>query len=122
MSRATREASGYLVGFPHLAGIVHAFCGDDHAHRDVLQCLSTGNDWTEHQRPTDLVLTPAACYPVYSVLSQRGPVPDAGCLVSLQSFCFRREPATEAGRLQTFRMHEFVRAGTPEQVLAFREL
>ncbi len=34
--------------------------------------------------------------------------------------CFRHEPSRDPDRLQSFRMREFVRIGSPEQVLAFR--
>ena len=121
MSRAEFEASGYLKAFPQLAGTVHSFCGDDHAHRAVLQCLEVGADWTGHQAASDIVLTPAACYPLYPVLARRGTVPSAGYLADLQSFCFRREPSLEPTRMQMFRMHEYVRVGTPDQVMAFRD-
>ncbi len=117
MSRSEFEASGYLKGFPQLAGTIHSFCGGDHAHREVLQCLDAGTDWTGHQAASDLVLTPAACYPLYPVLARRGEVPSAGYLADLQSFCFRREPSQEPTRMQMFRMHEYVRVGTPGQVM-----
>ena len=121
MSRAQFEASGYLKGFPHFAGTIHAFCGDDHAHRALLQCLDAGSDWTGAQAATDIVLTPAACYPLYPILSRRGPVPESGWRADVQSYCFRREPSREPTRLQSFRMREYVRIGTPEAVIAFRE-
>jgi seryl-tRNA synthetase len=121
MSRADFEVSGYLKGFPQLAGTIHSFCGDDHAHRAILQCLDAGTDWTGDQAASDIVLTPAACYPLYPVLARRGTVPEGGYLADLQSFCFRREPSREPTRMQMFRMHEYVRVGTPDEVMAFRE-
>ncbi|MDP1159587.1 hypothetical protein, partial [Klebsiella variicola] len=36
------------------------------------------------------------------------------------SYCFRREPSNDPARMQLFRMREYVRMGTPEQVMAFR--
>ena len=35
--------------------------------------------------------------------------------------CFRHEPSRHVDRFQTFRMREFVRIGTPDQVIAFRQ-
>ncbi len=58
--------------------------------------------------PPQVVLTPAACYPVYPLLS--GTLPAAGRLVDVMSYCFRHEPSDDPGRMQMFRMHEHVRA------------
>ena len=121
MPRRTLERSGYLNGFPHFAGTVHCFCGDDAAHGGMLKCLEAGDDWTGGQIASDLVLTPAACYPIYPLLAQRGTVGEQGALVDVMSYCFRREPSGESTRLQSFRMREYVRIGSPSQVLAFRD-
>ena len=69
----------------------------------------------------DLVLTPAACYPVYPLVASRGDVPAAGLLFDVASDCFRREPSRDLDRLQSFRMREYVCIGTPEQIDDFRE-
>ncbi len=121
MSRPAFERSGYLKGFPNLAGTVHSFCGHEGEHAKLLACVEAGEDWTAGQRATDIVLTPAACYPLYPVAAARGPLPEEGRLFDLQSYCFRREPSLEPTRMQLFRMREYVRMGSPDQVLAFRE-
>lgn len=121
MSRPAFERSGYLKGFPNLAGTVHSFCGHEGEHAKLLACVEAGEDWTAGQRATDIVLTPAACYPLYPVAAARGPLPAEGRLFDLQSYCFRREPSLEPTRMQLFRMREYVRMGSPDQVLAFRE-
>ena len=121
MPRRMLERSGYLTGFPHFAGTVHCFCGDDNAHANMLRCLDSGDDWTGSQVASDLVLTPAACYPIYPLLAARGSLREQGALVDVLSYCFRREPSRESTRLQSFRMREYVRVGTPEQVVAFRD-
>ena len=115
-------SSGYMKSFPNLAGTVHSFCGDDHGHMALLQCLEVGDDWTENQKATDVALTPAACYPLYPILAKRGRLPEGGACVALQSYCFRREPSKDPSRMQLFRMREYVRVGTPEQTKEFREL
>lgn len=120
LPRRWLESSGYLKGFPHLAGTVHAFAGDERDHRDLLAALETGRDWTARQLPTDLALVPAACYPVYPALAARGPLPAGGALIDVASWCFRHEPSQEPTRLQLFRMREQVRLGRPEEVLEFR--
>ena len=122
LARLRFEQSGYLKGFPHFAGTVHCFCGDEQAHRNVLRCVESGEDWTGGQAASDIVLTPAACYPIYPVLAARGPFPAEGALLNVASYCFRHEPSLEPTRQQMFRMHEYVRLGRPDQVLAFRQL
>jgi seryl-tRNA synthetase len=122
MNRMHFERSGYLKSFPQLAGTVHSFCGDDKGHELLLKQLAEGEDWTQEQKATDVVLNPAACYPLYPMVARRGPLPQGGGLFDIMAYCFRREPSKEATRMQLFRMHEFVRVGTPEQVMAFREL
>ncbi len=83
---------------------------------------ATGGDWTEGLRTAaDLVLTPAACYPVYPIAASRGPVPKGGYRFDVACDCFRREPSRYLDRLQSFRMREYVTIGAPEEVAAFRE-
>jgi seryl-tRNA synthetase len=121
MSRKTFERSGYLKGFPHLAGTVHSFCGNEAEHATMLACVEAGDDWTGRQAATDIVLTPAACYPLYPTVAARGALPEGGSLFDLQSYCFRHEPSLEPTRMQLFRMREYVCLGSPDAVLAFRE-
>lgn len=120
MPRANLERIGYFRNFPNLLGLVSCFCGDEHVHRTLLRIRDEGGDWTSAHAPSDLVLTPAACYPVYPALAARGAVPPDGYTIEVRSYCFRREPSTKPTRLQSFEMHEFVRVGSREQVLAFR--
>jgi seryl-tRNA synthetase len=121
MSRAAFEATGYMRGFPQLAGTVHCFCGDESAHRDLLRTLECHGDWTSGQAASEIVLTPAACYPVYPIVARRGPLPAHGHCVDVVSYCFRHEPSRDPARMQMFRMHEFVCMGRPSQAVAFRE-
>jgi len=69
---------------------------------------------------TDVVLTPAACYPVYP--SFTGTIPPEGRLVDMQNWVFRHEPSPEPTRMQAFRVREFVRMGTPDVVIAWRDM
>lgn len=114
--------SGYLKSFPQLLGTVHCFCGTDADHRRLLRCVEEGQPWTDQQRPTDLLMTPAACYPVYPMVARRGPLPPEGGLYDIHSWCFRHEPSLDPARMQCFRLHEFVRIGSTEQVLEFRQV
>lgn len=120
VSRTNFERSEYLKSFPHLAGAIHSFAGDERAHRALLQATDTGDDWSTEFHPTDVVLTPAACHPVYPAIS--GTLPENGRLVDVASYCFRHEPSDDPARLQMFRMHEHVRVTDAESALAWREV
>jgi len=122
MNRALFEKSGYLKSFPQLAGTIHAFEGGDRDHADLLEKLENHEDWTARQKATDLVLTPAACYPLYPTIAKRGPLLPGGGLFDLQSYCFRREPSSDPARQQMFRMREYVRIGAPQDVTEFRAI
>jgi seryl-tRNA synthetase len=121
ISRQVFEESEYLKSFPQLAGTVHSFAGTDAEHAALLQALEAKRDWTVGQKATQIVLTPAACYPVYPTLAKRGPLSARGALVDVFSYCFRHEPSVEPTRMQLFRMREYIRVGSPEQVQEFRE-
>jgi seryl-tRNA synthetase len=120
MNRALFEKSGYLKSFPNLAGTIHAFNGADKDHAALLEKLFAGEDWTQGQEATDVVLSPAACYPLYPTVARLGPLPEGGRLYDLQSYCFRREPSKDPARQQFFRMREYVRIGSPDEVTEFR--
>jgi seryl-tRNA synthetase len=68
------------------------------------------------------VLTPAACYPIYPVMARRGPLPEEGRTIDVLSYCFRHEPSLDPARMQMFRQREYVRLGSPDQVMAFRQM
>ncbi len=121
MNRAYFETSGYMKSFPQLAGTVHSFCGNDHDHLSLLQCMEEGKDWTKEQKATDIALTPAACYPLYPTVAKRGPISMEGGLFDLQSYCFRHEPSKDPARQQLFRMREYVCMGTEAHVTTFRQ-
>ena len=112
------EQSGYLKNMPQLAGTIHSFEGDQKEHVALIQDLEAGRDWSHHQRMTDIVLTPAACYPLYPTL--RGDLPPEGKLVDVASYCFRHEPSVDPARMQMFRMREYVRIGKPADVVEWR--
>jgi len=119
LNRRHFAQSGYLTSFPHLAGTVHSFEGTDRIHSELLRAVAEGQDWSAAFPATDVVLTPAACYPVYPLLAGR--LPASGRLFDVMSYCFRHEPSERAERMQMFRMREFVRAGDPETVIEWRD-
>jgi seryl-tRNA synthetase len=121
MSRALLEKSGYLKSFPHLLGVVSSMTGTEAGIRALVEGRAAGQEWVDALEATDLVLTPAACYQVYQIVAARGDVPRDGVLVDVESYCFRRESSSELGRMQAFRMREYVCIGAPETALSFRE-
>ena len=120
MSRRQIEKSGYLKSFPHFLGCVSCLTGSDDEITASVERYESGGDWTSGLTPADLVLSPAACYPVYPLVASRGHVPAGGLLFDVACDCFRREPSKMLDRLQSFRMREYVRVGTPEQIQDFR--
>jgi len=121
MSRAQLEKSGYLKSFPTLLGCVCALHGTEASVRETVARYDTGGDWTTSLAASDLVLSPAACYPVYPIVAARGRLPSGGLQFDIEADCFRREPSRHLDRLQSFRMREFVRIGSPQEILQFRE-
>jgi seryl-tRNA synthetase len=120
MSRADLEKSGYLDSFPNLLGCVAALHGSEADIRAAIQHHHAGGSWTSSLAAADLVLSPAACYPVYPLVAARGPVPHGGLLFDVACDCFRREPSVLLDRLQSFRMREYVCIGTGDEIVAFR--
>lgn len=120
MSQAQFARSGYMKNFPQLAGTIHSFCGDAHAHNALLSAIETGQPWPQLPA-TEVALTPATCYPLYPIVAARGVLAAEGGLFDLQSYCFRHEPSQDPARMQMFRQREFVRIGDADQVLAFRQ-
>jgi len=121
VSRALIEKSGYLKSFPHLLGCVCALGGGDKRIGAAVARFEAGETWTDALETSELVLAPAACYPVYPMAAARGPIPREGLLFDVACDCFRREPSRDIDRLQSFRMREFVFIGAPEQATGFRE-
>lgn len=118
-NRAHIEKSGYLHSFPHLLGAVCCLHGSEAEIRSAVD--GKNGSWTEGLSPTDLVLTPAACYPLYPLIASRGPIPPTGLVFDVASDCFRHEPSLDIDRFQSFRMREFVCMGRPDHVVTFRE-
>jgi seryl-tRNA synthetase len=117
--RALLERSQYLGAFPQLIGSVHSFTGDDAAHAEILRAVESSADWGPAFTSTDVVLAPAACYPVYGIAS--GTLPRTGRTIDVSSYCFRHEPSADPARMQSFRMHEVVRLASAKACVAFRD-
>jgi seryl-tRNA synthetase len=121
MSRKQLEKSGYLKSFPNLLGCVCALHGSEASIREAVDRHEKGGDWTTSLSSSDLVLSPAACYPVYPIVAARGKLPAGGVQFDIEADVFRHEPSMSLDRLQSFRMREFVRIGSPQEIVEFRE-
>ena len=121
MAIKTFQESGYFLNFPHLTATVHCYCGDEARHRILSALHQEGEEWRTDQRPSDIALAPAACYPVYGALAARGRLPPDGVFVDAAAHCYRNEPSDDPFRLRFFRMRELVHAGDAASVQQFRD-
>ncbi len=120
INRKILEKVHYLDSFPHLCGAVYSFFGKELQARALAEKVNQGEPWGDMLHITDVVLNPAACYPVYP--SFTGTVPKEGRLVTMLNWVYRHEPSPEPTRMQSFRVREFVRVGTPDQVVEWRDM
>jgi seryl-tRNA synthetase len=122
MPRWELERIGYLSSFPHLAGTIFSFDGDEADALEQEQRAGAHEDWSEFQAQTEVVLVPAACYPSYPTVAARGPLVPGGCTLDLGgSYVFRNEPSLDPARMQMFHQREMVRFGEPDTVISWRE-
>jgi seryl-tRNA synthetase len=117
--RAAFEKTGYIASFPNLTGAISTFTGDNIEHRALLADRDAGLPWDGHLNPAGTMLVSAACHPSYGTLPKV--LPAGGALMDIYGYCFRHEPAIDPARMQAFRMHEYVRVGTPEQAQDHRD-
>ncbi len=116
--RAHYAKIDHIRNFPDLMGSVHTFTGSDREHRAMIGKFEEGADWSRDLVPAQVMMTPAICYPLYPTAT--GTLPEGGRRVDLQGFAFRHEPSDDPARMQIFRMHEFVRLGTPDEAMEHR--
>lgn len=119
IDRTIIERTDYLDSFPHLAGTVFSFFGKDKQAKELSAKVHAGEGWGDTQGITDVCLNPAACYPVYPVIA--GTLPPNGRTITMTNWVYRHEPSPEPTRMQSFRVREFVRAGTPDMVVTWRD-
>jgi seryl-tRNA synthetase len=116
----TLVRTAYLRSFPDLIGSIHAFDGTEAEHESLLRNVVGGAaGWAAPLQPTELVLVPAACYPLYPLLT--GELPAAGRMFDVMGSCFRNEPSDDPARMRAFHQHEYVYVGTAERARAFRD-
>lgn len=120
INRSTYLSTDHIETFPDLMGSVHSFVGKEKDHLQLVQKKDAGEDWSKDLVPTEVMMVPAACYPLYPTAANTV-LPDEGRLVDLRAFVFRHEPSPDPARMQIFRQREYVRLGTPEQAHSHRD-
>jgi len=118
MNRQDYLRTDHIETFPDLMGSVHSFMGNEMAHVNLVHKKQDNEDWSRDLDPTEVMMTPAACYPLYP--TAKGTLPEKGRTVDLRTFVFRHEPSVDPARMQIFRQREYVRLGTPEEALSHR--
>jgi seryl-tRNA synthetase len=119
ISRRTIERAGYVASFPQLLGTVHSYGGTAREWGVLAPLTEDGGEWHVDQRISDLVLLPAACYPVYASLAGQSLTEPARFAV--EANCFRQEASSEPGRLRSFRMSELVTVADEAHCLQWRD-
>ena len=118
-NRAHYEKIDHINNFPDLMGSVHTFMGNESEHRELLGKFERKEDWSRNLSAARVMMTPAICYPLYPTAASTT-LPQGGRRVDLQGYAFRHEPSADPARMQIFRMHEFVRLGSPQEALEHR--
>lgn len=119
LSRSGYQKTEHLETFPNLMGSVHSFSGGDQDHLELVRRKESGEDWSRMLGATEVMMTPAACYPLYPTVT--GTLPAGGRTVDLRAFVFRHEPSQDPARMLVFRQREFVRLGSPQEALNHRD-
>jgi seryl-tRNA synthetase len=121
IARYQIEKNGYLASFPHLAGAIFSFEGNDAQAAELEAAAGRHDDWSRFETQTDVVVLPAACYPVYPEIAKRGPLPANGVIVDTGSaWVFRNEASNDPARMRMFHMRELVRIAAQEDVAVYR--
>ncbi len=118
--RAAYAKTNHAHNFPDLLGSVHTFTGARSEHVELVERLEAGEDWTRELAAAEVMLIPAACYPLYPTAT--GVLPEGGRTVDLRSYVFRHEPSDDPARMQIFRQREYVRLGTADEAETHRDL
>lgn len=120
IDRTIIEKTAYLDSFPNLAGTIFSFFGNEREAKALSAKVNEGQPWADTQGMTEVCLNPAACYPIYPTMT--GKLPEKGRLITMFQWVYRHEPSMEPTRMQSFRVREFVRAGSPDAVVAWRDM
>ena len=119
LSRRSYLKTDHLETFPNLMGSVHSFMGNDQDLSELVRKRAGGEDWSGDLDATEVMMTPAACYPLYPTAT--GTLPEGGRTVDLRAFVFRHEPSADPARMLIFRQREYVRLGSPQEAFEHRD-
>ncbi len=119
LSRRSYLKTDHLETFPNLMGSVHSFQGDAKDLPEMTRKKTAGEDWSRDLAATEVMMTPAACYPLYPTAT--GTLPERGRTVDLRAFVFRHEPSMDPARMLIFRQREYVRLGSAQEALEHRD-
>lgn len=120
LPRALLEKVNYLEAFPHLCGSIHSFMGNGLQALRLAEAARNNEPWGEMLVQSDVVMSPAACYSIYPLF--KGALPAGGRTVGLTNWVYRHEPSAEPTRMMAFRMREFVRLSSPDEVVPWRDM
>ncbi|MGD8570690.1 MAG: amino acid--[acyl-carrier-protein] ligase [Gammaproteobacteria bacterium] len=118
MNRQHYLCTDHIETFPNLMGSIHSFMGNEKELLQMVDKKQNNEDWSQCLEASEVMMVPAACYPLYPAAS--GTLPENGRIVDLRTFVFRHEPSVDPARMQIFRQREYVRLGTAEQALEHR--
>src|SRR5260370_20196497 len=116
MSRRQLEKSGYLKSFPNLLGCVCALHGSEASIRSAVERYDNGGDWTTSVTSSDLVLSPAACYPVYPIAAARGQLPRGGLQIDIETDVFRHQPSRSLDPLPSLPKRQILSIRAPAEI------
>lgn len=119
LNRQNYLKTNHIETFPNLMGSVHSFLGTEKEVPEFARKKIEGEDWSKSLGATEVMMVPAACYPLYPTAT--GTLPQGGRTVDLRAYVFRHEPSPDPARMQIFRQREYVRLGTPDEALAHRD-
>jgi hypothetical protein len=119
MSRKQLEKPA-TKAFP-ICWVACALHGSEASIRSAVGRYDNGGDWTTSVTSSDLVLSPAACYPVYPIVATRGPLAGRRFAVRHRSRRFRHELAQKTRSAAIVSHARFMRIGSPREILEFRE-
>lgn len=120
LSRALLEKVNYLESFPHLCGSIHSFMGNGLQALRLAEQARNSEPWGDLMTQTELVMSPAACYSAYPMFT--GTLPEGGRLITVYNWVYRHEPSPEPTRMVSFRMREFVKVGSGDDLLPWRDM
>ena len=98
-----------------------ALHGSEAQIRAAADVHENGGDWTTALAPRTWCCRRRPAIRSIRWWRRAGRLPGGGLLFDVAADCFRHEPSRALNRLQSFRMREFVRIGTPEEIAASGE-